>query len=370
MYCICAVSVTFLLGDDFIISELLEKPVVFCYTFRMKRLFFILASLIVATLLSGYFFVFKSSNEVRVVTIPRGATASEIAGIIHQEGLANTTVVPKILMYALGLNKKMQFGTFEIPAGTTLLGVLQDLTQIQYQEREITLLEGWSLKNITDYLVEQQIVTRPAVVAMIGEPRKDNGKGVKDWSAEFSVLQSKPKYVSLEGFIFPDTYRLNLNATAEDIVRKTLQNFDKKLTPDLRAEIVRQKKTIFEIVTMASILEREVKSPEDKALVADIFWRRIARGMGLEADSTVNYATGKSLPSVTLDDLKINSPWNTYKYRGLPPGPISNPGLDSIKAAIYPKPNLYWYFLTTSDGRVIYGKTFEEHINNKKKYLK
>lgn len=319
---------------------------------------------------AGYFFIFGKTNKVLTIDIPAGSSASQIATILKNDGVANTTLAPKILMYIFGLNKKMQFGTFYIPAGTTLFAVLQDLTQVQYQEREITLLEGWSLKEITDYLVKEQITTRAAMAAVTGEARKYNGQGVKDWNKEFPVLKSKPAGTSLEGFIFPDTYRLNLNATAEEIVRKTLKNFNKKLTLDWRAEITRQRKSIFDVITMASILEREVKLPEDKALVADIFWRRIAQGQGLEADSTVNYATGKSLPSVTYDDLKINSPWNTYKYRGLPPSPISNPGADSIRAAIFPKSNSYWYFLTTPEGKVIYSKTFLEHTMNKNKYLK
>ena len=335
----------------------------------MKRLLSIII-ILTAVYAVGNFFLFNGTDQALTVTIPPGASASQIADILAESGVTKTTFVPKMLMYISGVHKKMQAGTFYIPKGTSLLGVLRDLTQLQYQERQITLLEGWNLRDITNYLAASGVASKSAIIVMVGEPLKDNKSTTKDWSAEFSVLKSKPAKRSLEGFIFPDTYRLELNATAEDVVRKTLQNFDKKLTKELRAEIVRQKKTIFEIITMASILEREVRGYEDKQKVSDIFWRRIARGMGMEADSTVNYATGKSLASVTYDDLKITSPWNTYKYRGLPPGPISNPGLDSIRAAIYPKSNPYWYFLTPPDGRVIYSKTFEEHIKNKQKYLK
>lgn len=318
----------------------------------------------------GQLFLFDKTDRALTVTIPAGASASQIADILTESGITKIAFLPKVLMYISGIHKKMQAGTFYIPKGTTLFGVLNDLTKLQYQEREITLLEGWNLRDIAEYLTEQKISITKAVYQETGEPAVIKGVISRDWSKEFPSLISKPKNLSWEGFIFPDTYRINLNASAEEIIRKTLQNFEKKLTSDLRTEIARQKKTVFEIITMASILEREVRSYEDKQKVADIFWRRITRGMGLEADSTVNYATGKSLPSVTYDDLKINSPYNTYKYRGLPPGPISNPGLDSIYAAIYPKSNAYWYFLTTKTGQVIYSKTYTEHINNKNKYLK
>jgi len=333
----------------------------------MKRLLSIII-ILAAVYAVGHFFLFDGTDQALTVTIPVGASASQIADILAESGVTKTTFAPKMLMYISGIHKKMQSGTFYISKGTSLLGVLRDLTQLQYQEREITLLEGWNLRDINDYLIKEKIASRAGLVAAMGTPAITKSVG-RDWSKEFPVLLSKPKYLSLEGFVFPDTYRIELNATAEDVTRKTLQNFDKKLTPALRLEIVRQRKTVFEIITMASILEREVRTYESKQLVADIFWRRLTRGMGLEADSTVNYATGKSLPGVTYEDLKINSPWNTYKYRGLPPGPISNPGLDSIKAAIYPKSNPYWYFLTPPDGRVIYSKTFEEHIKNKNKYL-
>lgn len=349
--------------------EPLENSVVFCYYKQMKRLLSIII-ILAAVYGIGQFFLFDKTDRALTVTIPAGASASGIADILAESGISKTAFWPKVLMYVSGIHKKMQAGVFYIPRGTTLFGVLSDLTKLQYQEREITLLEGWNLRDISKYLIDQKISAVKAVYQETGEPATIKGVVGRDWSKEFPVLLSKPKYVSLEGFVFPDTYRVETTATAEDIIRKVLRNFDKKLTPELRLEIAKQRKTVFEIITMASIVEREVRAYENKQMVADIFWRRLGRNMGLEADSTVNYATGKSLPSVTYDDLKITSLWNTYKYRGLPPGPISNPGIDSIRAAIYPKSNPYWYFLTTKEGKVIYSKTYTGHINNKNKYLK
>jgi UPF0755 protein len=147
-----------------------------------------------------------------------------------------------------------------------------------------------------------------------------------------------------------------------------LNNFDNKLPPELREEIAKQKKTIFEIITMASVIEKEARG-EDMALISDIFWRRIGEGIALQSDATVNYATGKYETQPSLDDLEIDSPYNTYKYRGLPKGPIGNPGLEAIRAAIYPKANNYWYFLHTKDGQTIYSRNFNEHKANKLKYL-
>ncbi|MFA7663080.1 MAG: endolytic transglycosylase MltG, partial [Patescibacteria group bacterium] len=172
------------------------------------------------------------------------------------------------------------------------------------------------------------------------------------------------------GYIFPDTYHITTTATAEEIMDKALSNFGNKLTPELRAEIKAQGKTIYEIITLASIVENEVAKAEDMKIVAGIFWNRLDIGMGLQSDATINYITSGKTTRPTADDLKIDSPYNTYKYRGLPPGPIANPGIASIEAVINPTKTDYLYFLTTPDKQTIFSKTFEEHVAAKNKYLK
>ncbi len=149
-----------------------------------------------------------------------------------------------------------------------------------------------------------------------------------------------------------------------------VENFALHYSGDMVKDTKNSGRDVHGIVTMASILEREVKSEKDRKLVADIFYRRIQHGMPLQADSTVNYSTGKSDLQAQAADLNIDSPYNTYNHTGLPPGPISNPGLVSLRAALYPEANPYWFFLTTPDGTVMYSRTFQEHVMNKLKYLK
>jgi UPF0755 protein len=149
-----------------------------------------------------------------------------------------------------------------------------------------------------------------------------------------------------------------------------LEHFQKKTSGDFFAEATASGRSFYDIVTMASIIEKEVRGEEDRQKVADIFWRRLGIGMALQADSTVNYATRKNLPSVTAKDLEVDSRYNTYKYPGLPPGPIANPGMTALIAAIRPLKNTDWFFLTDKDGNVHYAKTFDEHIRNKQKYLR
>src|SRR3989344_1153882 len=175
---------------------------------------------------------------------------------------------------------------------------------------------------------------------------------------------------SQEGYLFPDTYRFYKDAKPEDVIKKMRDHFDKKITPEILDQIKLKHKTLRDIIIMASILEEEVKSAEDRKIVAGILWKRLERSIGLNVDAALTYILGKASHALTAEDLKYDSPYNTYRYRGLPPGPISNPGLDTILAAISPIPSPYFYYLTDKDGVAHYAATLEEGALNKFKYLR
>lgn len=180
-----------------------------------------------------------------------------------------------------------------------------------------------------------------------------------------------PHFVSVaqkfEGFLFPDTYYFLANTSSEQIINIMLDNFDSK-TKNIQAEVISKGKKIKDVVTMASIVEEEAKGIEDKRMVAGILQNRIDKGMFLQVDPPFYYITGKT-GSVTLEDLKVDSPYNTYKYKGLPKGPISNPGLESIKATLDPINTTYYFYLTGKDGIMRYATTYDGHLINKSKYL-
>jgi UPF0755 protein len=234
------------------------------------------------------------------------------------------------------------------------------LTAITTDEVAITFPEGLTIEQMAERV-------DMAFGAGSGEEWLQSLRETK-WSDIYVFLPSD----ELEGYLFPDTYRISRSSFPDELTYKLLTNFSEKFSPELRAEIFRQGKTIEEVVILASILEREVRSDEDRALVADLFWRRIAAGMALQADSTVHFIVGSDGSTVYTSDTDrdVDSPYNTYKYRGLPPGPISNPGLSAITAAIYPTPNAYWYFLTDANGAVHYAQTNEEQNANKYKFLR
>lgn len=226
----------------------------------------------------------------------------------------------------------------------------------------IRVLEGWDNQEIAAYLEAQGLVNKDDFLTVVS-------KNLNSFVNDFDFLQGKPADVDLEGYLFPDTYRVFKNTSSEEVAKKMLNNFGKKLLPEMREEIKRRHRSIFEIITLASIIEKEVRGEDNMKLIADIFYKRLNAGMALQSDATINYITGKGLVQPTAEDLKIDNPYNTYKYRGLPPSPISNPGLEAIMAAIYPKSNPYYYFLTTKDGKVIYAKNYQEHLQNKRNYL-
>ncbi|MCH7623546.1 MAG: endolytic transglycosylase MltG [Nitrospinae bacterium] len=216
------------------------------------------------------------------------------------------------------------------------------------------------LEEIADYLYQLGIAQPKEFFDVIQKKA--------DWWDNYDFLISRPRSADLEGYLFPDTYRVFRDASIKEIVQKMLDNFDNKISDELMVEIKRQGKTVHDILTLAAIIEKEVVGDKDRKIVADIFYKRLDAGMALQADSTVNYDSGASNARSSAKDLEIDSPYNTYKYRGLPPGPIANPGLSSILAAIYPETNPYWYFLTTPDGEAVYNVTFEEHVEDKNKY--
>ncbi|NTW15426.1 MAG: endolytic transglycosylase MltG [Candidatus Moranbacteria bacterium] len=181
----------------------------------------------------------------------------------------------------------------------------------------------------------------------------------------YPFLSVAPAGASLEGFLFPDTYFFDPTQGTDAVIGKMLDAFGKTVEPLLKRKPAEQR---FEALTLASIVETEVRTDADRGVVADLFLRRIALGMPLQSDATVRYALGETKVKHSLKDIAVDSPYNTYANKGLPPGPISNPGLSSIRAVLDPTPNRYLYFLNNPEtGETVFAETFEEHIANKAK---
>jgi len=306
------------------------------------------------------------------INIPQGAGGSAIARILSKEKVLATPY--GFLGYIKFFNPdvKFQAGEFLVVEGASYKHLAEILsTPAASRDKTFRVIEGWSVKDIATYFEKQGFGSKESFYEMAGYPGVDYRKEPKkaplyDWSTEFEFLKDKPSYVSLEGYLFPNTYRFAADATAKDVVRKLLKEFGKQTDGIFQDELAESGKTLFEAVTMASILESEVQDFEDRQKVSDLLWRRIDEKIGLQVDSSVNYITDGSTASISLKDRDTDSPYNTYKWRDLPLGPIANPGMDALRAAVTPIANDYWFFLTTPDGEVKYAKTFEEHIANRR----
>lgn len=300
--------------------------------------------------------------------VAKGEGASSIAEGLEKADLIRSATFFKFTTWSRGSRGDFKAGSFELSPSMSTREIERALTTREPSQDEITVTvpEGWTIDDIAAYLEQEGIATEEEFYAEVGKSAEFVPPGgLPAWGETFGFLEDKPARNSLEGYLFPDTYRIFAESGAKGLVRRMLSNFDDKLTPGLRGEIAASGHGIFDIVTMASVIEREVRNPEDMAIVSGIFWKRVDLGMGLQADSTVNYITGLSKPSVSAEETDIDHPWNTYRYRGLPAGPIGNPGISAILAAIRPKESPYLYFLTDPEGHVHYGRTLEEHNANR-----
>lgn len=306
-------------------------------------------------------------------TVAANESTDSIVNRLRDSGFIHSRLYFRLVLTQSGLGGKLKPGQFDLSGVANYADIIWRLTQSGIGADEMTLLvkEGYDLRDIRDALAAVGYSDPDGIYAVAGPPDDDAKKinGLPDLSGKFPFLKDKPADVGLDGYLFPDTYRLFQQATPREIVEKLLENFGRHLEP-LQSQVRTSGRTLHEVVTMASILEKELRTQESRAMASDIFWRRLNVGMPLQSDATVNYVTGKSLASPTIADTETESRYNTYRHAGLPPGPICSPGDSALKAALEPKKNQYWFYLTDPQGNVHYGANLQEHVANKAKYLR
>jgi len=288
------------------------------------------------------FFGPKCQGKDVVINIEKGWGSIEAADKLKAEHLINSKWLFVLYVWLKGYNNRLQAGEYLLNTRMTIPQISKILAEGQTSPNwvKITVPEGWTNKQIEERLLKS------GVIAVDSKLPKDQ-----------------------EGFLFPDTYYFYKNSSVETVTKKMQDNFDEKVNEEMKREVKNQNKDLYDILIMASILEKEVVSDEDRAIVSGIFWKRIKNNYPLESCATIAYILGIEKKQYSYEDTRIKSPYNTYINLGLPPAPINNPGLSAIKAAIYPKQTDYNFFLSAPDGKTIYSKTLEEHNANKAKYL-
>ncbi len=296
------------------------------------------------------------TGETKIFKVSKGDSAKVIAENLKDTGLIKNPFLFRLYIFlALG-QYSLKPGEYELSSKMPIRDIGDTLVLGGVNEVIVTIPEGFNLKQVEDRLVEAKLI-KPNELLNFGFSKN-----------EPPILSDKPKMGSLEGYLFPDTYRFFKDAGLSDIVGKMINNLNGKLTPDLRMAIKNSNYSFYEIITIASLVEKEVPKDSDRPIVAGILWKRLKAGVPLQVDATLVYITGRN--EIREADKKIKSQYNTYLYRGLPEGPIANPGLSAIKAAIFPETSPYWYYLSAKDGATIFSKTLEEHNHNKAIYLK
>ena len=307
-------------------------------------------------------------TDKRTIEIPQGFGSRMIGNKLKQEGFIRSKWTFVIYVSLRGEASSLKPGTYEFTSAS-IPEISAELTRGASREVIITLPEGASAGDLARILTEQGLAAGGTFASF------STGLDAKTFTQKYPFLKNANSASGLEGYLFPDTYHLFKDSDQHQIADIFLQNFDKKITPDMHGDILKSGKTLHDIIIIASLIEKEVMSDQDRAFVSGILWNRLKIGMPLQVDATINYIKKQNNSPLAANgrisraDLALNSPYNTYKYRGLPAGPIGNPGLSAIMASLYPAPSSYLYYLSAPDGRTIYSKTLAEHNAAKQRYL-
>ena len=292
--------------------------------------------------------------------IPPGTGAKEAARILRERKLISSEAAFLYYLYRENLSSRIKSGRYAVFSPLTVPELADVLIGGKSLRRDIkvTFPEGWSL---------EQMARRLTARGFDGEAfRRLAEKPTPELLRRFEFLRDLPAGASLQGYLYPDTYFFLPETTAEEIIVKMLTNFDRKLSPTVREEITRRGESLHEVVTLASIIEGEVHKPEERPTVSGIFHNRLRVGMPLQSDVTLKYVLGQTKIKYSKAETEVDSPYNTYRYPGLPPGPVNNPSRTSIEAAVFPEKTEYMYFLNNAEtGQTVFSRTFPEHVRAK-----
>ncbi len=328
--------------------QAIQKHILVIYAIFVAMLILILG------ISAKIFIPFKIDRQGEIIiSIEKGQSLVSISGELQAEGVIDSPLLFRILVTLRGAENTIPAGYYQISDG-------KSQAKISLNEVARRLSTGYSGFKVVKLTIPEGTNTMEVALKVHEEIPLIS-------EAEFA--SSSKNY---EGYLFPDTYFFMPYATSGEIIAKMQSTFNKKVLQnnEFNSAVASSGHSLSDIVKMASILEGEVRTPEDRKLVSDLLWRRIKEGMALQVDSTFSYINQKTSAELTMNDLKIDSLYNTYKYRGLPPTPISNPGLETLMAAAEPTPNKYVYFLNDNDGISHFSKTYSEHLKLKNQYLK
>jgi len=326
-----------------------------------KVLLIIIAFCFLGTLFYSYFIysLTPERDKVYEFTIEKDENLDNISKKLKDIELIKDPLMFKLYMKFKNADKKIKAGEYRIENIKDINSLISILEKGQEKLIKYTIPEGFDIEKIAERLSDLNLVNKDEFLDLAL-------KRGNEFDFKFS---SEIKNGNLEGFLFPDTYLIS-EPDAKKVILQMLSGFENIFDEKMIVRAKELNMSVKDVVTLASIVEREAQLDEERPIIASVFLNRLKAGWNLEACSTVEYVVKKAAPVLTLTDLQIDSPYNTYKYAGLPPTPICSPGKSSMVAVLYPADTEYFYFVSKGDGSHAFGKTFSEHQRNIEKYLK
>lgn len=316
--------------------------------------FLIISLTIIGYKIMGDVFSVDISTDVSI-TINSGWGINKTAHKLEQEGVIKYPKVFELVAMSMGLDNAVQPGKIEIKPDMSYKEIILELTKADRDTVKVIIPEGYEIRQIADVLEAANLINREEFFAELDPAKYD-----------YKFLEGIPERENpLEGYLFPATYNFSLGMTEHEIIDEMLAVFDKNFKPEYYDRAEELGMTVDEVVIMASIVERESNSSEDRNKIAGVFYNRIEQDMRLQSCATVQYILQERKEVLSTKDTQIESPYNTYKNKGLPIGPIASPGAACIEAALYPEETDALYFVLGSDGKHIFSKTYEEHVEAK-----
>ncbi|HHY10641.1 MAG TPA: endolytic transglycosylase MltG [Firmicutes bacterium] len=288
----------------------------------------------------------------QVVHVAPGMSAGEIAVLLKNEGLIPNAAVFLLLTKIIRAEQHLQAGYYLLNSAMSSLEIIDHLRTGDVATERVVIPEGFEIKQIAGLLAERGLAEKDRFIALAADAKAVFGDN----------LPLDLPIDSLEGYLFPDTYYFSRGQSEEDLIGQMVNRFVQVVEEELRDLLAGSEFTLHEVATLASIVEREIMVDHERPLVASVYLNRLAVDMPMQADPTVRYVMSEDRARVLYSDLEIESPYNTYRYRGLPPGPIASPGLKSMQAVLNPAQTDYFYFVSRGDGTHQFSRTFDEHV--------
>lgn len=341
--------------------------------FRLSLAIFLFAAFLVLDLV----FIPPSKKKFpsnKIIPIESGFTLDQVKSQLKENKIIKSSFTFELTMRFLQGDKSIKAGNYLFDKPYSGFEIAKKIIEgdfgIEYSK--ILIKEGDEIESIALQFEKEGLIKKEDLYKYTGCCAGEIIANKKLDYFKFESLEINPFQNMLEGYFFPDTYFFPKNTNTEEIIKVVLNNFNEKIKNDeqLKLNIKKTGRGFYEILIMASILEKEAIHYEDKRMIADILWRRIQKKMPLQVDASLQYITGRNTFDLTKTDLMVKSPYNTYRYPGLPITPIANPGINSIRAAADPSPNKFWYYLSDKYNILYYSETYEQHLEYADRYLR